>query len=377
MSRFESRLLAEIERGDGRLDGILACLAWAAYRARIGDIESAKRVVAQERSRDSKLSEAQIFAHINYVEGLCQYFERGLDFALKKFLRASVLAAGCPQGDCLPFLIHGWLAALYRNQGRWKLMVDSLLAAADQGGNGSSEVGFRVCLVAADVLQELGVYVASSDWYDVARRHALAIGDDAAISAMLYNRAAIRVFNASLDEAAGLAVTVDDDHIALQASSAQNYTQYIHDESMRWGFDLMVGQVHMLRGDYVKALSVLESSELEVLAADWPNLDCVRQADIFRCRAQIGELTGSPVGEGVASVLSRIETLSAPGDRVIALYSVVAGMRALQMPSVTEIEEMLKQQHSLLRDDRRCQSEEFQRFIRRFGSPLSISGLAS
>lgn len=373
MSRFESKLLASIEQGGDHLEGRLAGLAWAAYRARIGDIESAKRVVAKERARDSKISEAQLFAYINYVEGLCEYFDRGIETALKKFLRASALAAGCPRNDCLPSLIFGWLAALYRSQGRWKMMVDNLLAAVEQSWKCTSEVKFRVCLVCADIQQEVGEYAAASAWYDAARGHALEIGDDAAISAMLYNRAAIRIFNARLDEVAGQSVTVADSYIALQASSAHNYTQYIRDQSMRWGFDLMEGQLHLLRGDFDGALALFESSKFDLLAADWPNVDCVRQADMFRCRAQIGQVSGFFDEHGIEALIGRIERLPAPGDRAIAIYSILTGVRLLRMGSLARLEELLRRQIDMLFDDRRGELEEYSRFSRKFGDPSMLS----
>lgn len=372
MSRFESQLLVDVGKGAGRLEGQLASLAWAAYRARIGDFESAKQIVVRERSVQPSVYSAALYARINFVEGLCQYFECGPNAALEKLSRASALAIGCPEDDSLPSLIFSWLAGLHRNQGRWRAMVDSLLAAVERKSACTPEVYFRVCLVCADILQEVGFYEAASVWYAAARERALEIGDDAALSAMLYNRAAIRIFNARLDVASNVVESIEEGYIALQASSAQNYTHYIRDGSMKWGFDLMEGQLRMLHGDCEAALALLDSKGLTCLEAYWPSVDCVRQADIFRCRAQIRGLKDSFDENSIRILLDRVLSLPAAGDRAIALHSIIIGMRIRFEHLAPKVEGLLSDQLSLVVADRSQELNEFARFTHCHENPSTL-----
>jgi hypothetical protein len=227
-------------------------------------------------------------------------------------------------------------------------------------------------LVVADVLQEIGQYGSASKWYAAARMQALAIGDDAALSAMLYNRAAIRIFNVRLDEIAGGVINFEEEQIALQTSSAQNYTNYISDRSMRWGFDLMAGQLSMLRGDFVHALEQFESDQFSSLAAQWPGVDCVRNADIIRCRIQgEGRLKSTDLSV-VEELLCRIDVLSAPSDRAIALYSLAIAIKPHMNDLANRIFVTANQQIELVAEDRQSELTEISRFLSEFATPLAL-----
>ena len=92
------------------------------------------------------------------------------------------------------------------------------------------------------------------------------------LGAILYNRAAIRVFNARISEVCGIADLLDESKVDLEAASAANYSLYVKDVGMRWTFDLLVGQIHLLRGEASIALEKLESQHAKELSQSWRRL---------------------------------------------------------------------------------------------------------
>lgn len=363
MSRFESNLLEAIRAEVTELGRSVFQLAWAAYRVRIGDVSAARGVVADVRLRYSNNYNAQIFAHINFVEGLCEFFENGIDSAIPKLIRSGALANGCPAGDDLPGLVRAWLAGLHRNRGNWQSMTDFLISAAGYREGLSSEAICRLSLVAADAFQEIEAYVEAARWYGLAHQHAIASGDDAALSAILYNRAAIRIFNLRLEEVRGGQIDTFESRIALEAASAKNYTQYIRDGSMRWGFGLMTGQLLLLKFDYAQALNALDSLEVRDLEHQWPSVDLVRRADVFRCHAMLGRIDPNQIKSYADQIWSRSGSISGAGDRAIAAYSLSVGLHKFDYEVSSSFLSLAREALNSFDDDRRREAVELNRFI--------------
>ena len=363
MSRFEARLLDAIRDEKSEAAKSVLRLVWAAYRVRIGDVLGGRAVVNQVRDICGQRYQAQIFAHINFVEGLCEYFEGGIDAALPKLLRSKALSKGCPVSDDLPVLVGGWLAAAYRNKGQWGSMAVELIEAIRLREHFSDEALCRIGLVAADAFQEVERYGDAAYWYSYVRQRALSIGDDAVLSALLYNRAAIRVFNARIAEIRDGHVDLAGTYVELEAASAKNYTLYIRDASMDWGFDLMSGQLALLKGDYESALKLLDSPKVQGLDRQWPAVDVVRRADVFRCRAMLGALEVGRATATAEAIERSIVTLSSPGDRAIALNSLLVGLEKCQVVESVGYVNLARSSLNLHADERRKESDELSKFM--------------
>lgn len=377
MSRFESKLLEAIDAEVSETKRSVLQLTWAAYRVRVGDPAKARDIAANIRARYSTNYSAQVFAYINFVEGLCEFFESGIESAIPKLMRSNALSNGCPADDDLPMLVKTWLAALYRILGNWKFMADFLILAACCCDRASDEASCRLCLVTADAFQEIESYRDAVRWYSAAHRYALSAGDDAALSAILYNRAAIRIFNSRLEEIRGDQVDTTEDRIALEAASARNYTQYINDMSMRWGFDLMAGQIHLLKHNYEQALALLDSERFCNFEHQWPAVDLVRRADVFRCGAILGRIGVDDLGPYADRVWLRSGVISGSGDKAVTAYSLSMGLKSSDDNHSLRFLKIAQKALEIFDDERRRESVELDRFIRstdaqaKFTSPIS------
>lgn len=363
MSRFESNLLEAINSAVSDTKRSILKLAWAAYRVRVGDIATARSVAVDIRLQYSSNYNPQVFAYINFVEGLCEFFENGIESAIPKLKRSNALSNGCPADDELPALIKAWLAGVYRNLGKWQVMADFLISAIASADRLSSEAYCRLSLVAADAFQEIESYDEATRWYASAHHHAVKLGDDAALSAVLYNRAAIRIFNARLGEVGGRQVDIAESRIALEAASAKNYTQYIKDASMQWGFDLMAGQLLILRRDYEGALDLLDSEDVRKLEHQWPAVDLVRRADVLRCRALLGQIDESEVQRQANDIWFRSDTVIGAGDRAISAFSLSMGLASFDEKTSLFFRNLACEALIAFNDERRREAVELDRFI--------------
>lgn len=328
MSRFESTLAAKIAGESNEQRHWASRLRLAAYRARKGELASAKNDISEARSRFAGGASAQITAYMNFAEGICEYFENGAAAALPKLNRAKILSVGYPFGDDLHALVSAWLAATYRVLGQWEKMSAELVDVFPEEQQISAETRARASIVLADAWHEVFDYSRADIWYKGARNHALECGDDVAIGAMLYNRAAIRVFNMRIQEVLGHDTDTDACSLAIEAASAENYSQYTHDVSMRWVFELLKGQVLMLKRQYQQALELLDSAKIQGLEKDWPAVEFLRLTDVLRCKASIGLRSGDVVLNDSNELEQRFTGRVGAGDLAVGRWSLYSALTA-------------------------------------------------
>lgn len=372
MSRFEDSLIAAIRSRPSGVDNWCARLEWAAYRIRIGDFKSAKDIMISARERGIVYINAKLYSRLNFVEGLYAFFSAGTQSAIDKLLRARAIALGCRGDDYIHPLINTWLASIYRNIGDWTGIDRSLNSLLESQNSISDEVRFRLCLVLADILEEVELYDEAAIWYSLAHDFALILGDDAAISAMLFNRASISIFNLRLQYARGQALSLDDGRVALEVASAVNYTHYINDRTMKWSLDLMRAQLHMLKNEAHAALMLLEADGLSDTLQQWPDVDVLRQADIFRCRALALAECRADLMLGMQNVLERVKTIESPGDKALALHSLIIGLRFINQDPEESLMKMLSDEMRLANDDRARESEMISNFLSRHRAKINF-----
>lgn len=370
MSRFEDSLLRNLSASNGMTDSWCAKLAWAAYQARVGKVDLAKEALISIRNECANHVSARIYSRINYVEGLCEFFSVGVESAVSKLLRARAIAVGCDGEDDVASLVNVWLASIYKNIGRWDEVLKSMSAAASTIHVVSHEVRFRLCLIVGDIYEEIEDYKRASAWYSLARDCALIVGDEAALSAMLYNRAAIRIYNLRLRNVGECATELNDGYIALEAASAQNYTHYVDDNSLGWSFDLMRGQLLLLKGDVPAAFDHLTTGRVEAAMAMWPEVKMLREADIFRCRVATGwSFEEAPI-KVAESLVRALKVNASPGNRAIAAHSIAIGIQPFDPEYSQALLNISKEQQLLVARDRSEAMEVADRFLSLFGNNI-------
>lgn len=337
MSRFEAGLSDRISVLSESPARALLELRLAAYLARKGDKQAARQMVSRIRNIYESLGNAQLMAHVNFAEALCEFFEIGTQPALVKLQRSQALSIGCPFEDDLPVLSAAWSASLHRILGDWKGFKDSTDLALDGRHRISSEALCRLRLVVADSLQEVQDYDRAEVWYRATRHESLALGDETVLGALLYNKSAIRVFNVRVDEVFGKKSDLDRCSLALEAASAENLAQYTHDVSMPWVFDMLAGQLMLLQGNFSEALTRLDSSNAQDLGRRWPGVDLVRRSDLLRAKSALGSLTREQVLNEVRELKAPCERETNFGDCAVSAYSLAKAVDGIDQDKFGEL----------------------------------------
>ncbi len=192
LARLRQRLEAAIPRATsrvaaGRLRGELAGLL-----ARHGELDRARDEIAKLRAEFRFEPDAGVTAWVALAEGLLDYYE-DLDTGCRDRLQRAYSLASAAQLRPLQALATAWLALLDYVQHDVDSMAQRLRHAFDLSTPDDHGVRARAGLVAAQGYHWGGRMDRAQPWYESARQHALADGDEAMMSAVLYNRYAIQM----------------------------------------------------------------------------------------------------------------------------------------------------------------------------------------
>jgi hypothetical protein len=211
--------LAELSEPDAR--GV--CLAeLGCYWARVGEFEEAERIRLELRQQFGDGRCARVSILVMVLEALLLYFRELSPNARDRMVRANLLSNAFKDRRLMA-LTSAWLAHIDFNLSRFDDMRKQLDACFDaiDADDGTAEC--RASLVLGDAFLFCGQSGMSQLWYERARVSANRLGDQAAIGAITYNRAALKVFMARLDAAQGTATPGQVAAARAEVKSANNY----------------------------------------------------------------------------------------------------------------------------------------------------------
>ena len=216
------RLLAELDatadhEERAHLAGELAC-----YWARTGEFERAENVKRDLRRTHGDGHNIRVSILIMIAEALLLYYRELSPDARDRMARASLLskAAHVPK---LLALTSAWMAHIDFNQNRFDSMVTGISECLNSLDSDDGAAECRVSLVLGDAFLFSGATQTSNFWYERARRSAVRIGDQAAVGAMTYNRAALRVATSRFNRVCNPAIKLDLAMLRMDVESAINY----------------------------------------------------------------------------------------------------------------------------------------------------------
>lgn len=323
--RAEIAAIAEPERR-AILSAELAC-----YLARVGEFEEAELIKSELRKAYGHGSSPSVSIMIMCLEALLIYYKELGVGARDRMLRANLLSRAFRQ-DRLSALTSAWMAHIDFNQNRIEAMSEDL-GQCFQTITPDNEAAFcRVSLVLGDAFLFVGNVKASRIWYEKARQHAVSLGDQAAVGAVTYNKAALRV---SLARFQHLSEPVPPDELSMlgaEVQSAINYQAIAEIKSLNHLLDTARVGVLMLREMYEAAEPEVE----RLLAASDLDPDSgqakVLRADMNLIQAMKGNVGG--LAGWVESVPRIVRPMISPDDRAVVLNAAVRVANVLSMPDI-------------------------------------------
>ena len=285
--RLVERLDALIARDPHSFEADCARAERACYLARQGQYDQAAVELDALRKRYEARPHPAISTWLSLADGLMSHFTDVGVAARDKMRRAHALSSA---GRLMPLhaLSSAWLAHMDYTRMDFDFMVRHLgqalhLAQADHHAARS-----RANLVAAQALHLAGRLDLAMPWYQRARTHANAEGDDATISAIMFNMASIRATNLRQVALTGEGNAMEGIYALMSADATENFDARTGSVSAMPLLPLLRAQILALQGDATQALAVYEA-HLDA-APGMTRMHCANLADRAWCRSQLGQL---------------------------------------------------------------------------------------
>jgi hypothetical protein len=260
----------------------------AGLLARQGQLAEARGIIAGLQAQYGQAPHPRVNAWISLAEGLASYFSDLGHTAHDKIKRAYALS-GASRDRRLNALAAAWLAHMdytaYDLDAMGRHVSEALLLADAEHHSARS----RACLVVALAYHFGGRFEASQPWYAKARLHASAEGDEAMLSAIMYNMAGLLA-----DQSRHAVMTGAQDPTMLRRAelslqSATNLDALIGIASLDALVPLHRARVCTLQGQWAEALSLYEAHFSDGLLQGLDRQRASLGADLAWCRLQLGQ----------------------------------------------------------------------------------------
>ena len=297
--RLEAELLTTIDT----VDRALLTVQIACYQARIGEFEGAEAKRLELRREFGAGQRARISIMIMCLEGLLLYYKDLDPAARDRLLRANVLSVACSDRSLIA-LTSAWLSHIDFNQGRYDSMAKALTKCFEAMDADNGAASCRVALVLGDAFTFTNKIAQAKVWYEHARVTANRIGDQAAVGAITYNRAALHVASGRIRR---LTAPLDSSEISFINAEVRSAVNYQHAARL-------ISLDHLLRSSSIGVLMLEERFEQarlaieEVVASSEVPRDSAElallHADQAHCLARLGRFSNAALPAQAATAIA-------------------------------------------------------------------------
>ena len=297
--RLEAELLTTIDP----IHRALLSVQIACYQARIGEFENAESRRVELRKEFGAGQSARVSILIMCLEGMLLYFKDLNPAARDRLLRANLLSVACNE-RALAALTFAWLSHIDFNQGRYDSMARAIAKCFETIDADDGSAACRVSLVLGDAFTFTNKVDQARIWYEHARVTANRIGDQAAVGAITYNRAALHVASARVRRLTARLDSSEINFVNAEVRSAINYQHVARLISLGHLLRSASIGVLMLEEQFEKACfaikDVVASSEVPKDSAELALL----YADQAHCLARLGRVPEAAVAAKAATAIA-------------------------------------------------------------------------
>ncbi len=295
VSRLLVRLDVAIAKTRDPVDNACLRAERAGVLARQGRLDDARRAIADVQARFALRPHPAVSAWLSLAEGLCDHFGSVAPTARDRVQRAHALSRAAELAP-LHALAAAWLAHMDFVRHEMTQMAQHLAEALRTAAPDHHAARSRACMVAAYAYHFAGRAEQARPWYDRARQHALADGDEAALGALMHNRAsmqaaALRV-TAAFGEGDGGAGDAARHALAREAlmgvDSTATYEHAAGCASLAYLPPVLRAQLLVCEGQPAPALDLLRQWFDRAAAEGPPCFRPLMLADMAWCEQQLG-----------------------------------------------------------------------------------------
>jgi len=256
----------------------------ASHFARHGKTQDALTSIGVVRAQFGNELHPEVASWLMLAEGVLHFFQAQTREAYDRIRRAYGLAIALRTESALPSCA-AWMAHVEFHDCAYEKMAAHLEEALTLAKPEDHQARARASLVLANAFQLAGTYPLARPWYEHARLNAAAEGDEATLSAMLYNVAAFRASNVRLDDAFGLEVGTEAHRAGMETASSVNFDFAIGTESLEFLSHMLRGLMLTVKRQYSDALELFAA--IDVAKVPKGMLPPVH-ADQAWCQANLG-----------------------------------------------------------------------------------------
>lgn len=297
----------------------------ACYWARVGEFGEAERLRTELRRDFGDGRSIRVSVLIMCVEALLMYFRELSPQARDRMARASLLSTAAKDPRLIA-LTSAWMAHIDFNLDQYESMASSIAACLSTIDADDGTADCRVSLVLGDAFLFVRSLPSSNAWYARARAAAGKIGDQAAIGALTYNRAALHVAGARFQSLNEPLPASQIKLVLAEVQSAINYQAIAHLRSLDHLLHSANIGVLILQERYLDALpqirDVLKLSDVPSGSAQ----QAILQADMALALASTGQTTMAL--QAIESVLGTKSDSFCADDRAVIWSSVLRASQA-------------------------------------------------
>lgn len=290
---MDSRLLATLnEQAEKTTDPLIwartVCRA-AAHYARHGMSPQALKAISVVRDHYGIDLDPEVASWLMLAEGVLHYFKANTKDAYDRIRRAYGLAVALQTEAALP-VCAAWMALVEFHDGEYIKMSSHIEEALTTARPEDHAAHARAALVLADAYHLAGSYTLARPWYEKARLRSADDGDNATLSAMLYNVAAIRASNVRLNDTFGVESSAEAHRAGMEIASSRHYDHAIDTHGLAFLSLLLRGLLATVSKKFEEALHLFESIDTGKLQYQMLS---PFYADMAWCMANTGRVADS------------------------------------------------------------------------------------
>jgi len=294
MNNPKSRALLRLDAAIAvaRSPGEAACLKAerAGLLARQGRFDDARQALNEVRAEHEHTPNPALAAWLCLAEGMLEH-NRDMSAEGRDRIRRAYALSVAARVRPLIAISAAWLAHTDYVYGDLPNVARHVAESLQEAAPDHHAARARASLVAAQSYHWGGRLDLAQPWYERARTHALAEGDDATVSALINNRAWIGGCQARMASIFGPGQVASDPGTVsmalLGAESGGHFDSYVAGAAMRSMSRVMRAMLLLAQGKHADALAVFEMHLPDAMKDGFGHMNAVLYADIAWCKCNL------------------------------------------------------------------------------------------
>ncbi len=262
----------------------------AGLLARMGRFDDARQALNEVRSQHGNTPNPALGAWLCLAEGMLEH-NRDMSAEGRDRIRRAYALSVAARVRPLIAISAAWLAHTDYVYGDLPNVARHVAESLQEAAADNHSALARASLVAAQSYHWGGRLDLAQPWYERARQHAVAEGDESALSSLMINRAWIGGNQARITSIFGLkagAADMELRHALMGAESSGYFDTYVKKLSLRSIALMMRAQLLLVQGEHALALSEFEQHFPSAMNDGLGFMRAVLYADIAWCKCQLG-----------------------------------------------------------------------------------------